>query len=165
MSQNRRQFWFLAEERECGYWISDMNQRERGGNSESALRRVHSTSTPFSSAIFIEPMLTMFADILYLTHHLLHKLFYKQIIATAACSRVFQLLGRVALVIYPMSTTTMPSDRYHQITKVIKIKMHLVILADFFNGTRQESVTVFFLNKKFLVKNVTWENCYYFFLK
>lgn len=29
-------------------------------------------------------MLTMFADILYLMHHLLRKLFYKQIIATAA---------------------------------------------------------------------------------
>lgn len=34
-------------------------------------------------AILIEPMLTMFADILRLTHHLLRKLFYKQIIATA----------------------------------------------------------------------------------
>lgn len=28
------------------------------------------------------PMLTMFADILYLTHHLVHKLFYKQITET-----------------------------------------------------------------------------------
>ena len=36
--------------------------------------------------ILIEPMLTMFADILYLMHHLLGKLFYKQIIATAAAA-------------------------------------------------------------------------------
>lgn len=33
--------------------------------------------------ILIGPMLTMFVDILYLTHHLARKLFYKQIIATA----------------------------------------------------------------------------------
>lgn len=39
---------------------------------------------PFQPAILIESMLTMFADILYLTHHLVCKLFYKQIIATAA---------------------------------------------------------------------------------
>ena len=39
---------------------------------------------PRSEQILIEPMLTMFADILYLTHHLLGKLFYKQIIATAS---------------------------------------------------------------------------------
>lgn len=38
----------------------------------------------FQPAILIESMLTMFADILYLMHHLLCKLFYKQITATAA---------------------------------------------------------------------------------
>lgn len=38
---------------------------------------------PPANRILIGPMLTMFVDILYLTHHLAHKLFYKQIIATA----------------------------------------------------------------------------------
>lgn len=38
---------------------------------------------PPANRILIGPMLTMFVDILYLTHHLARKLFYKQIIATA----------------------------------------------------------------------------------
>lgn len=103
----------FVEEHECGLLNLGYESED---SSETALPSPFHVD-PLSSAILIEPMLTMFADILYLTHHLLHKLFYKQIIATAACSRVFQLLGRVALVIYPMRCR-----RCHQITKVIKTK-------------------------------------------
>lgn len=49
----------------------------------AAVTAIATATSTLTSAILIEPMLTMFADILRLTHHLLRKLFYKQIIATA----------------------------------------------------------------------------------
>lgn len=51
--------------------------------SEKGRSYLTSSSTTLTYAILIGLMLTMFADILYLTHHLVRKLFYKQIIATA----------------------------------------------------------------------------------
>ena len=61
----------------------------RTTSNEQRATSAASAALPFprSEQILIEPMLTMFADILYLTHHLLGKLFYKQIIATASAPR------------------------------------------------------------------------------
>lgn len=85
----RKPFSILNEGRRYRIWDESEDGSETASPSPFHF-------SPLSSTILIEPMLTMFADILYLTHHLLRKLFYKQIIATAACSRVFRLLVRAA---------------------------------------------------------------------
>lgn len=86
----RKPFSILNEGRRYQIWDESEDGSETASPSPFHF-------SPLSTTILIEPMLTMFADILYLTHHLLHKLFYKQIIATAVSSRVFRLLVRAAV--------------------------------------------------------------------
>lgn len=90
--------------------------------------------------ILIEPMLTMFADILYLTHHLLGKLFYKQIIATAAAA------ANAAAA--PDSFPTVQFALYLSLTLHPTTILHL---------TFHE-----FISFRFILDLLSFESCYYF---